>query len=138
MHRCPAKYSARASAKSPMAVHIDGNWRRFRAGKWWRCTAQPLLTLGTFAFTEGSCRMLRPSMSSAASSNPVIEHAMCARVWAEFREMPGLNLTLAQAARLFSLEREKCGRVLHALVMSGVLTTDGVAFARADSGRRCT
>jgi hypothetical protein len=51
--------------------------------------------------------------------------------------MPGLNLTLAQAARLFSLERVRCARVLDALVVSGVLTTDGNAFARADSGRRC-
>lgn len=80
--------------------------------------------------------MSRPSMSSATSS-PVIEHDLCARVWAEFREMPGLNLTLAQAARLFSLERARCARVLDALVVSGVLTTDGIAFARADSGRRC-
>jgi hypothetical protein len=55
----------------------------------------------------------------------------------EFREMPGLNLTLAQAARLFSLERVHCERVLDALVVSGVLATDGVGFARADSGRRC-
>jgi hypothetical protein len=52
--------------------------------------------------------------------------------------MPGLTLTVAQAARLFSLERVRCMQVLDALVGSGVLTTDGVAFARADSGRRCT
>ena len=78
-----------------------------------------------------------PSVSSAPSSKLGIEHDLCARVWAEFREMPGLNLTLAQAARLFSLERGRCAKVLDALVVSGVLTTDGVAFARADSGRRC-
>jgi hypothetical protein len=77
------------------------------------------------------------AMTSATFSNPGIEHDLCARVWAEFREMPGLNLTLAQAARLFSLERVRCARVLDALVVSGVLTTDGVGFARADSGRRC-
>jgi len=78
------------------------------------------------------------SISSATSSKPGIEHDICARVWAEFREMPGLTLTLAQAARLFSLERVRCARVLDALVVSGVLTSDGVAFARADSGRRCS
>ena len=76
-------------------------------------------------------------MSRATSSKSPVEHDLCAQVWAEFREMPGLNLTLAQAARLFSLERGRCARALDALVVSGVLTTDGVAFARADSGRRC-
>ena len=76
------------------------------------------------------------SEHSAAFSKPHIEYDLCARVWAEFREMPGLNLTLAQAARLFSLDRVRCAHVLDALVGSGVLVTDGVAFARADSGRR--
>ena len=73
----------------------------------------------------------------AMSSKPFVEHDLSARVWAEFREMPGLTLTLAQAARLFSLDRTRCARVLDALVVSGVLATDGVAFARADSGRCC-
>ena len=75
--------------------------------------------------------------SPAISTRPPVERDLCARVWAEFREMPGLNLTLAQAARLFSLDRARCERVLDALVVSGVLATDGVGFARADSGRRC-
>ena len=75
--------------------------------------------------------------SRAMSSKSPVEHDLCARVWAEFREMPGLNLTLPQAARLFSLDRTRCAHVLDALVVSGVLTTDGVGFARADSGRRC-
>lgn len=74
--------------------------------------------------------------SRATSSKSPVEHDLCARVWAEFREMPGLDLTLPQAARLFSLERVRCARVLDALVVSGVLATDGVGFARADSGRR--
>ena len=73
----------------------------------------------------------------ATPSKSLVEHDLCARVWAEFREMPGLNLTLAQAARLFSLDSARCARVLDALVVSGVLATDGVGFARADSGRRC-
>jgi hypothetical protein len=77
------------------------------------------------------------SERSLMSSKPQIEYDLCARVWAEFREMPGLNLTLAQAARLFSLDRARCAGVLEVLVVNGVLTTDGVAFARADSGRRC-
>ena len=76
------------------------------------------------------------SVSRVMSLKPPVDHYLCARVWAEFREMPGLNLTLAQAARLFSLDHARCARALDALVASGVLATDGVAFARADSGRR--
>ena len=57
------------------------------------------------------------------------------RVSAEFREMPGLRLTVPQAARLFSIEAARCERVLGALVDRGVLATDGRAFARADAGR---
>lgn len=59
-----------------------------------------------------------------------------ARVSAEYREMPGLKLTLAQAARLFSIEAARCKRVLGSLVEGGVLATDGRTFARADSGPR--
>jgi hypothetical protein len=67
------------------------------------------------------------------------EHGLLAlqmRVSAEFREMPCLTLTLAQAARLFSIDAARCERVLSALVDRGVLATDGRTFARADSGRR--
>jgi hypothetical protein len=64
-------------------------------------------------------------------------HTLQMRVSAEFREMPGLMLTLAQAARLFSIDAVRCERVLGALVDRGVLATDGRAFARADAGARC-
>ena len=59
------------------------------------------------------------------------------RVSAEFREMPGLLLTLAQAARLFSIDPARCERVLHTLVDQGVLVSDGRAFRLADAGARC-
>ena len=61
---------------------------------------------------------------------------LCTRVKAEFREMPGLTLTLSQASRLFSIEPTRCERVLGALVNAGHLTTDGKAFASRHSGRR--
>jgi DNA-binding IclR family transcriptional regulator len=54
-----------------------------------------------------------------------------ARVLGEFREMPGLTLTLAQAARLFDLGPARCERVLGRLVQKGVLMTDGRTFRRA-------
>ena len=64
------------------------------------------------------------------------ERQLCERIRAEFREMPGLRLTLPQASRLFSLEPERCGRVLAALVDAGSLATNGTAFASADGGPR--
>ena len=60
------------------------------------------------------------------------------RVRGEFREMPGLTLTLAQAGRLWSLDTDICRDVLTQLVATGFLCrrTDG-AFCRASdmSGR---
>jgi hypothetical protein len=43
------------------------------------------------------------------------------RVRAEYREMPGLCLSLAQAARLLGLDRPMCGEVFRALVHDGFL-----------------
>jgi hypothetical protein len=58
------------------------------------------------------------------------------RIRAEYLEMPGLKLTLPQAARLFNVEASDCARVLDTLVTTGVLWTDGRSFAHASSGRR--
>jgi hypothetical protein len=40
---------------------------------------------------------------------------------AEYLEMPGLRLTLAQAQRLWNLDRDACAAVLNGLVKSGFL-----------------
>ena len=49
------------------------------------------------------------------------------RVREEFREMPGLRLTPAQATRLWGLEQETCNRVIELLVAAAFLrwTTTG-------------
>ena len=54
------------------------------------------------------------------------------RVRGEFREMPGLSLTLTQAGRLWSLDLGTCSEVLSQLVECGFLSqrADG-AFCRA-------
>jgi hypothetical protein len=78
-----------------------------------------------------------PGVFSASPSTRSDEDELHLRVTAEFLEMPGLSLTLPQAARLFSLDPVRCERVLVALVERGILATDGRAFARADAGRRC-
>lgn len=63
------------------------------------------------------------------------------RVRGEFREMPGLTLTLAQAVKLWSLDVATCTDVLTYLVTDGYLCRrpDG-AFCRGSdlSGRRVT
>jgi DNA-binding IclR family transcriptional regulator len=54
------------------------------------------------------------------------------RARAEFIEMPGLQLTLAQAARLWDLDRESCHTLLSTLVDAGFLVkTRNASFARA-------
>ena len=65
------------------------------------------------------------------------EPQLYARLEAEYREMPGLTLTLPQAARLFNLEPACCERVLDALVHAGLLVRYAGMYARADCGWRC-
>jgi hypothetical protein len=50
------------------------------------------------------------------------------RICGEFLEMPGLRLTVAQAMRLWGLEREQCERALDVLIGRSFLrqTTGGV------------
>ena len=60
-----------------------------------------------------------------------------ARVQAEYREMPGMSLTLGQAARLFDLDLTHCARVLDALVTDGALWTNGREFLGRNAGRHC-
>ena len=46
------------------------------------------------------------------------------RVRGEFREMPGMRLTLEQAMRLWSLNRETCASVFDELMASRFLQRD--------------
>jgi hypothetical protein len=79
------------------------------------------------------------SSEQFAHTNPCVAHReendLCTRVQAEFREMPGLKLTLPQASRLFSIEPTRCERVLGVLVDAGHLATDGKAFASPHGSR---
>jgi hypothetical protein len=47
-----------------------------------------------------------------------------ARIQAEYREMPGLTLTLPQASRLWNLGAADCARLLSYLVKTGFLRVD--------------
>lgn len=55
------------------------------------------------------------------------------RIRAEYREMPGLRLTLRQAARLWHLDARTCELVFEALVGERfLLRTSHGAFVRAE------
>jgi hypothetical protein len=53
--------------------------------------------------------------------------AMLHRIRAEFREMPGLKLTIVQASRLWHLDHRSSKEFLDALVVDGLLrrTSEG-------------
>jgi DNA-binding IclR family transcriptional regulator len=47
--------------------------------------------------------------------------ALVARIQGEFREMPGLRLTVAEACRLWQLDASTCTAIVDALVVQGFL-----------------
>jgi Fic family protein len=49
------------------------------------------------------------------------------QVWAEYAEMPGLSVTLAQAQRLWGVDEQTCRDAFDALIARGVVrrTTKG-------------
>jgi hypothetical protein len=57
------------------------------------------------------------------------------RVEGEYREMPGMSLTVSQAERLWGLDRSTCASVLRTLIERRVLrqTTNGT-YVREPSG----
>jgi hypothetical protein len=56
------------------------------------------------------------------------------RIREEFREMPGLRLTPAQATRLWGMEQDDCRKVIDVLVAAEYLRwTDSGSVTRAGS-----
>jgi hypothetical protein len=62
---------------------------------------------------------------------------LTARARAEFLEMPGLRLTLAQTSRLCNASPEDCQRAFDELIADGLLCRIGEIYLRVDTGRRC-
>ena len=56
------------------------------------------------------------------------------RIATEFSEMPGLCLTLAQAARLFGAEPVLCAHALDTLIRAGVLCRDEGLYRPSAAG----
>jgi hypothetical protein len=57
------------------------------------------------------------------------------RIRAEYIEMPGLCLTLSQAAKLWNVDRDTCAMALDSLTATGFLRRRGEVFLRSGSGR---
>ena len=66
---------------------------------------------------------------------PALTPQLLTRIRAEYREMPGLSLTLVQARRLLGLDMLTCSAALAMLEAAGFLATrrDG-AFVLAETG----
>ena len=54
-----------------------------------------------------------------------------ARCRGEFLEMPGMRLTLPQAARFLGIDTDTCERALEQLVGTGFLRKTGTAYMRS-------
>jgi hypothetical protein len=52
-------------------------------------------------------------------------NALLRRVRGEYREMPGMRLTIDQAMRLWNIDRQTCAAVSNTLVASHFLEMDG-------------
>ena len=63
------------------------------------------------------------------------EDALACRIRGEYLEMPGLNLTLTQAQRMWNLRLEECERLLDDLVDAGFLERTSIGtFVLAGTG----
>jgi hypothetical protein len=78
----------------------------------------------------------RPSVAPAPPPGAAPSPQLLTRIRAEYREMPGLRLTLLQARRLWGLDILTCSAALSALETSGFLrTTRDGAYMLADAAR---
>lgn len=73
-------------------------------------------------------------MDSETVPTLVQDRDLSARVQGEYREMPGLQLTLAQASRLWNTNITVSQAVLDALVASAFLRRSGPHYVRAECG----
>jgi hypothetical protein len=62
------------------------------------------------------------------------ERILTAQIVAEYLEMPGLSVTMAQACRLWGLDRAECASALHTLLSVKFLRKNGDSFVRTESG----
>jgi len=67
-----------------------------------------------------------PHVNDAVRNDPQLR-----KIWHEFAEMPGLRLTVAQAQRLWTIDRVTCAELLDRLVTEHLLVRGGDGRYRA-------
>jgi len=70
-------------------------------------------------------------------AGPQCHTDLTALIQAEYLKMPGLCLTLAQAARLWNVDRDTCVRALASLIDTGFLYRAGDSYLRTGCGWFC-
>ena len=94
---------------------------------------EPTVRPTHFTGIDSTTSMALRSQAGASDSR---FHGLLCRIQGEYLEMPGLQLTLGQAQRIWQLSRPECETLLTRLVDSGFLIrTRFGAFTRAGSGR---
>jgi hypothetical protein len=86
---------------------------------------------GVVADRDGVSRHASRNASLTQGQSAPLERALILRVQGEYDEMPGLCLTLDQAARLFGLDRQLCERLLADCVHAGILRESHGRFVRS-------
>jgi len=78
------------------------------------------------------------TLPAAVSISSDIHHVggLVALIRAEYDEIPGLSVTLAQAARLWNADPHECLLALEALSQEGFLRRSRETYVRATCGRR--
>lgn len=66
--------------------------------------------------------------------SPGLDDALLNRVRGEYREMPGMRLTIAQAMRLWALDQTTVTALFEALVAGGFLEVDASGSYRMAHG----
>jgi hypothetical protein len=95
------------------------------------------------AMTRSGTMALESSVLQPSAASELRDRRLQARIRAEYDEMPGLNLTLPQASRLFNCDATTCTQALMRLIAEGVLSVDEGVFVRRGTrlrrrGRRMT
>jgi hypothetical protein len=79
---------------------------------------------------------LRTHTPSPRGAGPQRPSDLPARIQAEYSEMPGLRLTIPQAARLWNVDQQRCEQALDSLAEDGFLFRLRDSYVRSDSWQK--
>jgi len=79
---------------------------------------------------------MNPHAVASAACDVARPPDLTSLIRAEYREIPGLSVTLAQAARLWNVDRGRCLEALEALTTEGFLCRSRDMYQRSTCVRR--